>query len=108
MDDSIQENICKVNNFLNENKLILVSNREPYVHEKTRGKVAVHRSIGGVISALDPMMQVCGGTWVAWGSGNADFEVTDENNRIEISKELGKYNLRRIWLSEKERENYYH
>lgn len=108
VDDLIQEKICKVKKYLDGKKLILVSNREPYVHEKIRGKIHVNRSIGGVISALDPMMQACGGTWVAWGSGNADFEVTDENNKIEIKKESGNYILKRVWLSEKEKENFYY
>ena len=108
MDEAAQEYVCKVNKYLNGNKLILVSNREPYVHEKIRGKIIVNRSIGGVISALDPMMQTCGGTWIAWGSGNADFDVTDENGKLEIKKDLGSYTLKRIILSEKEKENYYH
>jgi len=84
MDNIIQEKITKIKGHLNGSKLIIVSNREPYVHEKIRGKIAMKRSIGGVISALDPVMQSCGGTWIAWGSGNADFEVTNENNKIEI------------------------
>lgn len=106
MKDLIKDKICKVDKYLDGKKLILVSNREPYVHEKVRGKITVSRSIGGVVSALDPMMQACGGTWIAWGSGNADFEVTD-NSKIEIEKEIGNYTLKRIWLSEKEKENYY-
>ena len=107
MSASPRQNICKFKRYLNGNKLIIVSNREPYSHEKIRGKITEKRSIGGVISALDPVMQACGGTWVSWGSGNADFDVTDEENRIKISREGGEYTLKRIALSEKERENYY-
>lgn len=88
-------------------KLILASNREPYTHEKTRAGVVCERSRGGLVSALDPVMQACGGTWVAWGSTATDFEVADSEGKVHVPPEGPKYTLKRIRLSEEEAGDYY-
>lgn len=85
----------------------MVTNREPYQHEKTDDGIVCRRSVGGVTSALDPLMQKKGGLWVAWGSGEADFSVTNSDGKVLVPEENLGYMLRRIWLSEKEVENYY-
>ena len=90
------------------NKLILVSNREPYIHEKSRKGIMCKRAMGGLVSTLDPVMQSYGGTWVAWGSGDADFEVTDSQNRVQVPCENPRYMLKRVRLSEREISRYYY
>ncbi|MDI6903152.1 MAG: trehalose-phosphatase [Methanocellales archaeon] len=90
------------------NKLILVSNREPYIHEKSRKGIMCKRAMGGLMSTLDPVMQSYGGTWVAWGSGDADFEVTDSQNRVQVPCENPRYMLKRVQLSEREINRYYY
>lgn len=57
--------------------------------------------------ALDPVMQALGGTWVAWGHGDADREVVDENDRVGVPPEAPAYTLRRLWLSQEKIDNYY-
>ena len=57
--------------------------------------------------ALDPVMRALGGTWVAWGHGDADPAVVDENDRVAVPPEEESYTLRRLWLTEEEVENYY-
>ena len=42
-------------------KLVVVSNRGPYRHEATRGKERWVRSAGGLVAALDPVLQKRGG-----------------------------------------------
>jgi trehalose 6-phosphate synthase/phosphatase len=66
------------------------------------------KSIGGVISALNPLMQHHKGLWVAWGSGNADFLVTDSKNKVKVPPEKPMYELKRVPLTKKEIEDYYH
>ncbi|WP_081579810.1 alpha,alpha-trehalose-phosphate synthase (UDP-forming) [Methanomassiliicoccus luminyensis] len=88
-------------------KLVLISNREPYVHERTKKGVKCKVPPGGVVTAIDPVMQATGGTWIAWGSGNADMEVSDPRGRIAVPPEDPKYTLRRVWLSTKEVADYY-
>ena len=90
-------------------RLIIVSNREPYEHvwNDTRDEIEVRRPAGGLISALDPLMQSLGGTWVAWGSGDADADSVDAGGRIRVPPEAGAYTLRRLWLSHQDVQQYY-
>jgi trehalose 6-phosphate synthase/phosphatase len=89
-------------------KIIVVSNTEPYSHRKTKKGIVCKKSLGGVVSALDPLMQKHKGLWIAWGSGNADFTVTNSENKLLVPIENPKYTLKRIQLAKKEIENYYH
>jgi trehalose 6-phosphate synthase len=66
------------------------------------------RAAGGVTSALDPVMQACHGTWVAWGSGNADRETVDDADRVRVPPDNPQYTLRRIWLSESQVRGFYY
>ncbi len=88
-------------------KLILVSNREPYSHYFSKGKIFLKSTGGSLVSVLDPLMLKRGNTWIAWGSGSADFKVTDPKHRVKIGKDKNFYWLRRIKLSKKEVNNYY-
>ena len=89
-------------------KLIVVANREPYVHRYRDGEVEWIRPAGGLTTALDPVMQACGGVWVAHGSGDADAEVCDENGRVGVPPDDPSYLLRRVWLTKEEEEGYYY
>lgn len=59
---------------LDDRSLVVVSNREPYVHDYVDGEPTVERPTGGLVTALDGVVAETGGTWVAWGSGGADFD----------------------------------
>lgn len=87
---------------------VVVSNRQPYEHIYKKGKVYCQRGTGGVISALDPVMQACGGIWVAYGNGDADPKVSDERGRIKVPPDNPSYTLKRVWLSREEEIGYYH
>jgi alpha,alpha-trehalose-phosphate synthase [UDP-forming] len=88
--------------------LIVLSNREPFVHQREPdGAVRLHVPAGGVTSALQPVMSAAGGTWVAWGSGTADFDVTDRDDSIAVPPEQPTFRLRRLRLSAREIEGYY-
>lgn len=79
--------------------LIVVSNREPYEHRRLKGRLVCQRTDGGLTSALDPILRRRGGTWIAWGSGNADRETVDSNDALVVPPERPAYRLRRVWLS---------
>jgi trehalose 6-phosphate synthase/phosphatase len=89
-------------------ELILVSNREPYVHERDDGEIRVVKPEGGLTSALDPMMASTGGTWVAWASGDADDEVSDENGCVRVPPDSQSYELKRVFLTDEQVTNYYY
>ncbi|HEX7241573.1 MAG TPA: trehalose-6-phosphate synthase, partial [Longimicrobiaceae bacterium] len=90
-------------------RFIVVSNREPYEHRWSEevGEISVRRPAGGLTSALGPLLQALGGTWVAWGSGDADAEVVDKANRVRVPPEEASYTLRRVWLTRPDIHRYY-
>ena len=53
----------------------------------------------GLVSALEPILRACDGTWIAHGSGDADRETVDAHDRLGVPLEDPKYILRRVWLS---------
>jgi trehalose 6-phosphate synthase len=136
----------QIPSFLHGTRLLLVSNREPYIHRWDRQALlepvskdpAVPETVrwnfdwalrlasrvshllrsgegirwahaaGGLTSALDPVMQACHGTWVAWGSGNADRETVDAKDRVQVPPDNPQYTLRRVWLSESQVRGFYY
>jgi len=93
---------------LGDHQFLVVSNREPYVHDYRGGQIRSQKTISGLVTALDPVMQACGGIWVAFGSGSADREVVDGNDCIQVPPEHPRYALRRVWLSKEEESGYYY
>jgi trehalose 6-phosphate synthase len=88
--------------------LVVVSNREPWVHEYAPdGSIQVRPTPGGVSVALDALMRERGGVWIAHGAGSADRAVVDDRNSIEVPPDAPAYRLRRLWLSHEEEEGYY-
>ncbi len=57
--------------------------------------------------ALDALMRERGGVWIAHGSGNADRDVVDANDRIMVPPDGPSYPLRRLWLTREEASRYY-
>ena len=94
--------------YLSDCKFILVSNREPYEHIRGVHGVEVKQPAGGLVSALDPTMRRIHGTWVAWGSGSADRDTSDDLGRVQVPPGEESYTLRRVWLEDHEVEAYYH
>ena len=89
-------------------RLVIVSNREPYEHRRTPRGVSVERPTGGLVAALDPVLTEAGGAWVAWGSGDADFDVTDSAGCVRLPPDNPRYTLRRVRLTRNEVERFYH
>jgi alpha,alpha-trehalose-phosphate synthase [UDP-forming] len=90
-------------------RFIVASNREPYEHRWAEevGEIDVRVPAGGLTSALDPLMQALGGTWVAWGSGEADAAVVDDDDVVQVPPDQPSYRLRRVWLTHRDIHRYY-
>lgn len=90
-------------------KVVIVANREPYIHErKSDGSIEVRHPASGLVTALEPVMHACSGVWVAHGSGSADRDVVDAGGHIRVPPEEESYSLRRLWLSKEEEAGYYY
>jgi trehalose 6-phosphate synthase len=89
-------------------EVIVVSNREPYIHQYVDGGIEVWRPASGLVTALEPVMRACAGIWVAHGGGSADRAVVDRHDRVAVPPEQPAYRLRRVWLSEEEEAGYYY
>lgn len=88
--------------------MIVVSNREPIVHEHVAEGIRELRPASGMVTAIEPIVRAAGGTWIAHGSGSADRIVVDAHDRIGLPSGDPKYVLRRVWLSRKEEDGYYY
>jgi trehalose 6-phosphate synthase len=90
-------------------KVVIVANREPYIHEREAGgAIAVRHPASGLVTALEPVLRACSGTWIAHGGGSADRETADREGRIRVPPGEESYVLRRIWLSPEEEQGYYY
>src|SRR5579864_1835440 len=93
---------------LEEGRLFVVSNREPYLHVRRGKEVEVNVPASGLVTAMEPVLRACDGTWVAHGSGDADMDMVDANDRLLVPPDDPRYTLRRVWLSKEEEEGYYY
>jgi trehalose 6-phosphate synthase/phosphatase len=93
---------------LTGDQVIVVSNREPYIHMKGEKGVEIRRPASGLVTAVEPVMRACSGTWIAHGSGTADRDVVDKHDRVRIPPDHPDYTLRRIWLTAEEEAGYYY
>ena len=91
---------------LGGSQLIVVSNGQPYSHDRAEGRVRITRPAGGMVAAVEPVVRACAGTWIAHGSGDADRDVVDEEDVWHTPHAQGAYRLRRLWLSAAEQQGY--
>jgi alpha,alpha-trehalose-phosphate synthase [UDP-forming] len=98
--DLIHERLCNY-------KFILVSNREPYMHRFAGAQIECVQPASGLTVALDPIMRACGGTWIAHGTGDADWEIVDERDRVVVPPDDPCFNLRRVRLTAQQEKRYY-
>jgi trehalose 6-phosphate synthase len=89
-------------------RIIVVSNREPYIHVKNENHIEVYRPASGLVTAVEPVMRACSGTWIAHGGGSADRETADRHARVPVPPKNPEYTLRRVWLSKEEEAGYYY
>jgi len=95
---------------LGDNALFVVSNREPYMHviDEASGLTKCIRPASGVVTAIHPILCACGGTWIAYGSGNADRKFVNSRDKLGVPPEDNRYILKRVWLTKEEDEGYYY
>lgn len=93
---------------LRDFQLIVVANREPYIHRRAGKRIECMFPASGMATALDPILRACGGTWIAHGSGDADRETVDAYDRVQVPPDDPRYTLRRVWLTKEQEQGYYY
>ncbi|MDQ8165845.1 MAG: trehalose-6-phosphate synthase [Gemmatimonadota bacterium] len=93
---------------LSGEEVLVVSNREPVLHERLNGTTVTRRPASGVVTALEPVMRACSGTWIAHGSGSADREAVDAHDRVGVPARNPAYQIRRVWLTPEDEAGYYY
>lgn len=95
---------------LGGNAFFVVSNREPYMHvvDEAFDVSRCIRPASGVVTAIDPLLRACGGTWIAHGSANADKKFVNSKDKLGVPPDDNRYILKRVWLSKEEEEGYYY
>jgi len=93
---------------LTGDQVLVASNREPYIHVQGKTGIEVRRPASGLVTAVEPVMRACSGTWIAHGGGSADRQVADQHGRLSVPPGHPEYTLRRIWLTQEEEAGYYY
>ena len=81
-------------------RLLIAANREP-IRRDDEGNW--HASVGGLTSAVLPVLEERGGAWVAWGE-----EDVDKHPVISYPPEEPAFEVQRLHLCEREVKNYYY
>ena len=92
---------------LGGSRLFALSNREPYEHFHRPDGIECSVPASGLVTALEPILRACDGTWIAQATGDADRETVDEHDRIRVPPDNPQYTLRRVWLTQEEEEGFY-
>ena len=86
-------------------KIIIASNRVPYNITKSDGEIKYKKSVGGLVTALDPLLLRNGGLWIGW-NGHTGYDK-DFKKKVRMGDGGQGYSLKFVNLSEKEIRGYY-
>ena len=92
---------------LNGDRLFVVSNREPYEHVYRPEGIECIVPASGLVTALEPVLRACDGTWIAQATGDADLETVDQAGRLRVPPDHAQYTLHRVWLAPEEQQGFY-
>jgi alpha,alpha-trehalose-phosphate synthase [UDP-forming] len=92
---------------LGDSRLVIVSNREPYQHFHRPSGIEWTVPASGLVTAQEPILRACAGTWIAQATGDADRETSDGHGRLRVPPDHPQYTLRRVWLTEEEVKGFY-
>jgi alpha,alpha-trehalose-phosphate synthase [UDP-forming] len=93
---------------LEGSRLFVVSNREPLMHVQRGTSIEAVSPASGLVTAMEPVLRACAGTWIAHGAGNADRQTVDAHDRLGVPPDAPEYTLRRVWLTAQQEERYYY
>ena len=87
------------------NRLIVVSNRLPFALDSTGEDLwTVTPAVGGLVSAIEPVLRERGGTWIGWPGIAGEIP---EEPFAQATRNAG-YKIVPVALSETERDEFYY
>jgi alpha,alpha-trehalose-phosphate synthase [UDP-forming] len=86
-------------------RFLIVSNRLPYNVHREGDRVVFTRGVGGLVTALDPILRLTGGLWIGWTGSYDELPDTVEVGGAEDSPK--RYGLGLVPLTRREVEGYY-
>ncbi len=89
-------------------EVLILSNRQPYIHNWKDESIEVQVPASGVVTALEPIMRACSGVWIAHGNGTADREVVDVRGHVRVPPDAPSFDIRRVWITPEEEKGYYY
>ncbi|HKT34273.1 MAG TPA: trehalose-6-phosphate synthase [Nitrospira sp.] len=89
-------------------EVLIVSNRQPYIHNRKDEAIEVQVPASGVVTALEPIMRACSGVWIAHGNGSADRDVVDMHDHVRVPPDAPSFDIRRVWITPEEEAGYYY
>ncbi len=85
-------------------RLVIASNRLPFVFKKVDGYWKIEPGSGGLVTALAPVLRDRGGLWIGWPG---TFEITDISDSLKTASEKAGYNMEAVQMNEEEVHKYY-
>lgn len=86
-------------------RFLLLSNRLPYQINTAGDRVHLKRGVGGLVTAMDPILRHTGGTWIGW---SGTYEPVPDRIRVTADTiDSKEYDLRPLAMSRQEVDEYY-
>jgi trehalose 6-phosphate synthase len=90
-------------------RVIVLANRAPFRHERAPGgAVVIKHSASGLVTALEPLVEMHQGTWVAHAAGNADHLAVDARGGVNVPPANSRYRVRYVNVPDAEHRGYYY
>lgn len=93
-------------------RLVIVSNREPYTIKLDNKEISFEKTPGGLVSALDPILRQRNGLWICWEGAQkkvAEFDdVSFLDDDIDWESVELPYAIQSVALTEDEINHYYY
>lgn len=98
----------RVVELFDKRRMVVVSNRVPYNIVRTPAGTQYRRGIGGLVTALHPILKTSNGLWVGWNGVSGPIREALPS-RLKVGEPEGyQYFLRFVPLNEVEVSRYYH
>jgi len=89
--------------------IIVLANRAPFaVTRPGDGRIRTKRSASGLVTALEPLVAGCSGTWVAHGAALDGRDCADHRDGLGVPPANPRYRLRYVRLPDEEHRGYYY